>query len=719
MKQAARWTALIALFAIPFLPLYVASDLFFPFITGKNFAFRILVEIALAAYVLLAIVDRRYRPKFSWTLVLFGALTAWMFVANLMGVLPHKAFWSNFERMDGWVTLVHLFVFFVVAGSVLSVEKLWRRWWLFFVSVAATASAFGLVELAGADGVRLAGTLGNPIYYAVYLMFAIFVAAWLAIESRGGLRYALIAFLPLAGLILFFTGSRGPLIGLGAGVIVAATLWLFLARTRKDGSMRTETKLAAAALVISFMLAGALFLARDTAIVRESFMLSRAASVFSLGEELKVRGTIWSMALEGAQEDLVTGYGQEGFNQVFNEYYRPSMYAQEPWFDRVHNMYLDWLIAGGIPALLLFVLLLGMSILTLLRAPQASPAERVLLVSALVAYAVQAIVVFDNLFSYVPLVMLFAMAHAASARPIQALEALPEARSESTIGFASAGMAVLAIALVWTVNVPSIRAANHLVYALSPSPNGVEQNLTLFKKALADGSFGSQEIREQLVSFAADVSTEPKVSTSTRAQFATFALEEMGKEVAVSPNDARLRIQYASAFETAGDQERSLEQLDEALRLSPKKQSIILNRGFKLYEMGRLEEARAAFRAAYDLDRSFDGVAMSAATGYIVSGDLAGGKALLVEAVGTTTPDNDPLFYAYYQTKQWNELIGVAQAGVLAEKGSKESRFRLAQAYAAAGRFAEARTEIETTMLAYPSARAEGAALLKQMPTVR
>ncbi len=35
------------LFTIPFLTLYVANDYFFPFITGKNFAFRILVETVL------------------------------------------------------------------------------------------------------------------------------------------------------------------------------------------------------------------------------------------------------------------------------------------------------------------------------------------------------------------------------------------------------------------------------------------------------------------------------------------------------------------------------------------------------------------------------------------------------------------------------------------------------------------------------------------------
>jgi O-antigen ligase/tetratricopeptide (TPR) repeat protein len=723
MKQAIRWIVIVALFTIPFLPLYVSNDLFFPFITGKNFAFRILVEIALAAWAVLALMDRRYRPRFSWTLAIFGGLVLWTFVANLLGVNPHKAFWSNFERMDGWVMLAHVFALFLVAGSVLTVEKLWRRWWLFFVSVAAVVCGYGLIQLSGGaeihqGGLRLDATFGNAIYLAVYLMFSMVIAAWLAVVSKGWVRYSLIAFIPLAGIILFFTGSRGPMLGLAAGTVSAAVLWMFLSRKDwKSGSASIGLKVAAGTLAVIVVLGGTLFLARDTAFVANDPILARAASVFSLNQELKVRSTIWGIALKGVAEDPITGWGQEGFNQVFNKYYEPSLYQQESWFDRAHNMYIDWLVAGGVPALLLFLALLISGGLALLRAPGYARAERVLLIGALVAYAVQALVVFDNLFSYVPLVLLLAIAHGAGARPLRTLEELPELRSESGVAMAAAGIGLIALVTVWTVNVPSIAAANHLVYALSPAPRGAEQNLSLFKQALADGSFGSQEIREQIVSFATSVVSDEAAPDALKVQFVNFAIDEMGKEIALSPNDARLRVQYAGAFDSAGEGERSLEQLDAALALSPKKQAIILNRGFKLYELGRPEEARAAFAHAYELDPSFDQVAEAAAAGYIVSGDIAGGKALLVEAVGTTTPDNDSVFFAYYQAKQWKELVGVAQAQVAASDGSAKSRYRLAQSYAAARRFDEARAEILATIAAHPEARAEGEALLKQIFT--
>ena len=429
--------------------------------------------------------------------------------------------------------------------------------------------------------------------------------------------------------------------------------------------------------------------------------------------------TIWHMAFQGVMERPLTGWGQEGFNQVFNKYYVPSLFEQETWFDRAHNTYFDWLIAGGYPAIILFVLLLAAAFVGLVRAPELSRAERALLIGALAAYAVQALVVFDNLFSYVPLAILLAMAHAASAKPIAVFEKAAEVRSETSVGVLGSVAVVAVIALVWIVNVSGMNAANHLVYAVSSLPQGAQENLEYFKKALGDNSYATQEIREQLVVNAIKFIADERVPEALKREYAELALMEMGKEIAHSPNDARLRVQYASAYEASGDKESSLLELEKAIELSPKKQVLHVNRGFKLFELGRVEEAREAFRYAYELDPSFEQVAASAASGYLLTGDLAGARALLVEAFGTTTPDNESLFYAYYQAKQWDELVAVARARVTNTNGSAESRLRLGQALAASGRFAEARAEITATIAAFPGAREAGQALLNQIPVVR
>src|SRR4051812_15979623 len=119
VKSLARWVALGALFLIPFTPLLVMGGYFFPFITGKAFYFRTLVEVLVAAWGLLTLVDKAYRPRFSWVGVVVLAFVAWMFIADLFALNVEKAFWSNFERMEGWVLLIHLLGFFFAASATL------------------------------------------------------------------------------------------------------------------------------------------------------------------------------------------------------------------------------------------------------------------------------------------------------------------------------------------------------------------------------------------------------------------------------------------------------------------------------------------------------------------------------------------------------------------------------------------------------------------------
>ena len=48
-------------------------------------------------------------------------------IADLFGANPLKSFWSNFERMEGWITLIHLLGYFLVVGTVLNTQKLWTK----------------------------------------------------------------------------------------------------------------------------------------------------------------------------------------------------------------------------------------------------------------------------------------------------------------------------------------------------------------------------------------------------------------------------------------------------------------------------------------------------------------------------------------------------------------------------------------------------------------
>ncbi|MBA3789284.1 O-antigen ligase family protein [Patescibacteria group bacterium] len=710
MTKITRWVVLGALFIIPFLPLFVANSFFFPFITGKNFAFRILVEIALAGWVLLTLIDARYRPRFSWTFVLFSALVVWMAIADAFAVNPAKAFWSNFERMDGFVTLIHYFAFFVVAGSVLSADKLWRKWWLAFLGGSLLVCLYSIFQVMGVyaihqGGVRVDATFGNAEYLAAYLLFAIAISLWQAFESkRKWLRYGLFALTALELLVLYFTATRGAIIGLVGAAVLGAALWMFEAGKRG----RTYAAVTLAALVI---LIGGFFLVRHTPWVEQNPTLGRFASI-SLSDG-QTRFTIWHMAYEGFLQRPIVGWGQEGFNYVFNKYYQPSLYAQESWFDRAHDIFLDWLIAGGAPALLLFLALFVSSVIALYR-NNVSRSERIILLSALAAYLFQGLFVFDNLFSYVPLAAIFAIAHAGSSRPFTRLQNM---KSISELSFETIALPVTGVALLlvlWFVNVPGVRAARDLITAITPSPD-INTNINGFKQSYADHSFGNQEITEQLVTFAESVVRNQTATVVDKQTVLTYAMQQMQAQVTKVPNDARLRLEYALGLRAGGDFADALTEIHLAEQLSPNKQSIYLEEGIESLQSGNPQGAHDAFNKAYMLDTSFKDLAAYAAAGDIVIKDVAGGKALLQKVYGTTIVDQDILLLAYFQIKDYPDFIATWRQRVVDQNNSVDAEFGLAAALANAGDLAGSRAEIQAAISQHPEATSQGTAMLNQL----
>ena len=705
-----RWIALGALFLVPLTPLIVANSLFFPFITGKAFYFRILAEIAVGAWAVLALMDKAYRPRFSWIGAMVVTFVAWMFLADAFALNPLKAFWSNFERMEGWVLLVHLLGFFFAASAVLRVEKKWRTW--FFVSLAAAVvvSSHALLQLAGVASIhqgstRIDASFGNSAYFAVYLLFNTFIAGWLALtEKRAWLKYLLFAFAVLEGYLVFMTQTRGTVLGLIAGLILAAAL------AALTGGKRTRG-IAAISLIVIVVVTGGVYLARDSSFVKHSSTLERVTSV-SVGD-LHVRLTIWHMAFEGFLEKPVLGWGQEGFNHVFNKYYNPSLYQQEPWFDRAHNVFVDWLMAGGLPALLLYLSFFGFAVYSLWTNSTLSRAERIAITAALAGYAIHNLVVFDNLYSYVYFFAILALIDSQVGRPVRRLEEAPEIEESDAGMYALPIMGITVAALILMVNVSGINASTKLITAISPSSDGTG-NLAAFEDLAAHPPFAMQEVREQLVSFAVSAVGSPVVSADNKQKLLSLAITEMQKEVAAHPQDARIRLQLSYAYRAAGDFQSALEQVRAASALAPHKEQILIQQGILEWDAGDPQSARADFEKAYALGSQFQDLAAYAAAGQYGTGDVATAKATLNTAYGTTTVDSDILALAYYRTKDWQNLIQLWKLRI-SKNVSGDTYFGLAAAYYVGGQKAHAIATVQEAVKLFPELAPQGAAAISQI----
>ncbi|HUY05347.1 MAG TPA: O-antigen ligase family protein [Candidatus Paceibacterota bacterium] len=711
-KQIAKWTALIALFLIPLTPLLVANSYFFPFITGKAFYFRILIEILVSAWVVLAFLDKEYRPRLSWVGMAVIAFVAWMFVADLFAVNVAKAFWSNFERMEGWVLLIHLLGFFFAASAVLRAQMKWRAWFLASLGVSVIVSGYALLQLAGTLAIhqgssRIDATFGNSAYLAIYFLFNVCIAAWLALtERRAWLKWSLIALAALEAVLIFFTETRGTELGLVIGLSLAALLTALTAGKRA----RRGAALALALIVVA---AGSFYLARNSSFVQKSDVLSRIATI-SVADG-QVRFTIWHMALEGVAERPVVGWGQEGFNYVFNKFYDPSLYQQEPWFDRAHDAFIDWLTAGGVPAFLLYLSLFGTALALLWRRSELSRAERIALTAALVGYAIHNLFVFDNLYSYIYFFAILALIDSQVARPWQKLEEAPALSDGEGMTYALPIAAAAALVLIWTVNVPGMQAATNLITALSPSPAGVSANIAAFEDLAAHPAFAAQEIREQIVTFAVSTAQDSSATTEEKQRAVALAVSEMQKQVAAYPLDAREHLELSYAYRAANDGADALKEIEIASSLSPKKEAIWIDLGAVNWDQGDVKAAQTDFNTAYALGPQFPDLSAYAAAGDVAVGDMATADALLMKAYATTTVDTNILAVAYYRTKDWPRLIGIWKIRANAPGASVQTWFGLAAAYYAAGDNTDAIATVRHAVVLYPDAAASGDAAIKQI----
>ena len=712
VKQIARWVALGALFLIPFAPLVVVNDYFFPFITGKAFYLRILIEIAVAAWVVLALLDKEYRPRFSWMGAVVLGFVLWMFVADAFALNATKAFWSNFERMEGWVLLAHLLGFFLAASAVLRVEKKWRAWFLTSLGVSVVIVGYALLQLNGTYAIhqgstRIDASLGNSAYLAIYLLFSVFVALWLALtEKYAWLKWSLIALAIVEAVLIFFTETRGTIIGLVLALALAALLTVFTAGKR-------ARSFAAGALVLILILAGSFYLARNSSFVQDNHTLQRIATI-SLADG-QTRFTIWGMAFQGVRERPLTGYGQEGFNYVFNKFYDPSLYAQEQWFDRAHNAFIDWLAAGGIPAFLLYISLFGSAIILLWRSSELSRPERIALTAVLVGYAVHNFFVFDNLYSYIYFFAILALVDSQVARPIRRLEEAPELSPSLGTAYALPVATVVAFALIWSMNISGMQTASKLITAISPSSSDVSKNLTAFEELAERSPFAMQEIREQMVSFAGAVVQSSFVTNEQKQRAVTLAITEMQKQTAAYPLDARAHLQLSYAYRIVGDGVAAIKEIESAILLSPKKIGFYIEKGTVELDMGNVEAARITFNKAYELAPRFSDLAIYSAAGNFSVGANAEADKILMKVFGTTNVDSNVLAVAYYRAKDWPRLINLWKLRVEKPDASAETWFSLAAAYYTSGDKANATGAINTAIAKYPDSATAGASAIKHI----
>jgi O-antigen ligase/Flp pilus assembly protein TadD len=686
-------------------------------------------------------------------MVALASFVAIVLAADIFGANPFRSFWSNYERMEGFVGLIHLFGYFIVAGSVLSTEKLWTRFFHTITLTSVIMIFYGLLQLTGVEKInqsanRLDGTFGNAAYLAIYMLFSIAFTAFLLVRHKGSnftkWVYGVIIFFQI--MILYYTGTRGVILGFAVGVVFSSVLTLML--VKKNRLVRNFSLGIIGALILVVASLGAV---RDAAFVKENPVLDRVAS-FSIKEALNnPRFMVWGMAVDGFKERPILGWGQENFNLVFNKYYDPKMYTQEQWFDRAHNIFFDWLIAGGVLGLLGYLsLFLAAFVLiwkneglnttagetrfarfknafkSYLSGERSQKAiEASILSGLLVAYFVNNTFVFDNLFSYILFFSLLAYLHhlhaGGKALSAQVQKNPQKARKSagSEIPFIVIGSPALVVflAVMYFVNLRPLYANQALINGIQPhgaSRTFTNENLQGFKDAVGYDTFGNGEAREQILQSAMQVKDSPADNKLKQEAF-DFAKEQILLQIQDAPGDARYEMFAGMLFFRYGMNDEAVAHFEQAHKFSPNKQTIDFNLILGYINAKRFDEAYALAKQAYESEPLFQDSAKYYAITALFKGDEQFANDLLVKTYGTDLYYDETLINVYAQLGKFDKVTEVLQKKLSDGGDDPQTRLRLAATYLEAGKKTESLAEIQKIIDAHPDFKAQGESYMNQI----
>lgn len=615
------------IFIVPFIPWIVASSSYFPFITGKNFAFRVIVEIIFALWAILALRDKSARPKKSWILYSVLALGFIDVLATVFGLNPYRSFWSNYERMDGLISILHLVAYFVVLISVMR-DKLM---WFYLANTALIANVYiatyGLLQLMGKaqihqSAARLDASLGNAAYLAVYVLFMVFISAYLTFLTWPKNKILATVYIVIGlvdTIILYYTATRGSILGLLGG----AFLTCLLLAVFKSGQTR---KIAGVIIALVILFVAGFYSIRNTDFVQKSQVLSRFAEMSLSSGTVGSRMMIWKMSWQGFQERPILGWGPENYSMVFSKYYDPGMYGQEPWFDRSHNIFFDWLINAGVLGLLAYLSIYLSSLYYLWFGKKKEEEKKEgkdfthslvassLLTGLLAGYFFHNIFVFDNLISYILFFSLIAFIHVTTIKKKEkdlVVKKDYQSKKNNNQGqidlVSTGGSIIIALALLiclYQLNYQPYKVSVDLIRAIHPQ-TPAEASLEIFKSIFARKTFGSSEAREQLISKTINVLNDANISLESKKMFVALVAEQIKEHQTHFESDARSNLLFGSYLTMLGQSDEGLAFLQKALAEAPKKQQILFELGNAYVRRQDANKAISVTKEAYDLEPAY------------------------------------------------------------------------------------------------------------------
>jgi putative inorganic carbon (HCO3(-)) transporter len=347
-------------------------------------------------------------------------------IVSIFSINPALSFFSSFQRIDGFFTILFLSLFSLSIYSISSIYKQ-RVVKQFLISSVLGAVILSIFILLSPDGLsflnwkwlvesRGGAMTGNSSVAAAYTLWNIFFAVILFVKSEN-LKKKILWILPLLILVLSplfinwhillgqvkYTGiisligtARGALVGIIFGSIVVCGVYFSL----QIDKVKKYVGISLISIIAVVTILSGVSLFQQDSILHQKF-------IENVGEN---RFIFWNSAMKGFEEHPFLGAGPNTFSYSFHKFFNSKLLLQdvgEVMVDKTHNIFFETLVGGGIlliMGLLFFLFSIIAGLMKLGKNNHLSILETSLFIGALLGWLFQAQFVFD---STVSLAMLF------------------------------------------------------------------------------------------------------------------------------------------------------------------------------------------------------------------------------------------------------------------------------------------------------------------------
>jgi tetratricopeptide (TPR) repeat protein/O-antigen ligase len=320
-------------------------------------------------------------------------------ISTIFSVTPSISFFGSYQRLEGtYTTFSYLVIFLSIIANLRTRQQI-NRLVTTVIIASLPISLYGLLQRFQIDpipwggnvSIRIAANMGNSIFVAAYLIMVFPLTVGRMVESFQAIlsdneneknptgntltqivRATIYVFIAALELIaIYMSGSRGPLLGLMAGLYFMLLLYSIYWRKR----WLTYTSIAVAILGAGFlavfnMSTGPLEALKTSPAIGRFGNLLNSESNSALVRQYIWEGTVKLVGIhaplkfpDGTTDKFnflrpIIGYGPETMYVAFNQFYQPELGQVEkrnasP--DRAHNETWDSIVITGVAGLLAYL----------------------------------------------------------------------------------------------------------------------------------------------------------------------------------------------------------------------------------------------------------------------------------------------------------------------------------------------------------------------------